>query len=841
MERVLLAWVAWVLEWRRTVLGLMLVATVVAGWQASRLQVNSSPYVVDVSHPVRQAQAYAGTRFSAMGEQALVVLESPGGNVFTADTVHRVAALTRAFEQLSLGVGDDEGWVRSLCQSPGYDSICTSGLANGLGADDRTWLPLLSARLAQDGRPDDVARLDDLRLRLFPVIKVRSLTTVEDLYAENQDMFMAEPLVANVDASADELAALKQRALDNPLYRGLLLAPDARATSIQVELAITGDDTINMRKAYAAIEAAIAQHPGPEAVYLGGVPVINTEIARVMDEDNRTFLPLVIVMICLMLYLSFRRWQGLVLPLAVAVITLVWTLGIMAALGIRQNVVTTMLPIFIMAISVSDAIHYLSNYYGALAGRTADKAVMSAFRDLALPLFMTSVTTMIGFLSLAWTDIVSVREFGLLVALGVLLAFVVTLLLFPAVLPAWRAAAVPVRESRPSSAGLVAVRQPRRVLATAGALLVLMLAGMLALQVDNHSSAGFSEDSRFRQDDAAINRLLGGTFPVNLLLTSSEDDLLSSPETLQAIEHIQARLATHASVGYSVSPADFLKRIHQVLRSEPAALPQPLTRDIVAQYYFLYENSNGQDLRTVLDETGRHARIAVLFHTDRASEFRRVIDDVTTYAATVLPAGVKMQATGYGAEIVVATDAVVVGQVTSIALSIVLIGLVMIVLYRSLWLGLLALVPLVFTLVANFALMAATGTVLDIGTALIAGITFGIGIDYAIHFLSALRRHLSLLGGTREVLMTALQQALSEMTRPVLINSVALAGGFILLALSGFAPIRQTGYFVALTMILASASVLLILPALVAVFKPSALFVNESAGPASLETSLENN
>lgn len=821
MERILLTWIQAVITWRRQVVAALIVLTVLAAWQASHLEINSSPYVVDISHPVRQAQAVAGKQFSAMGEQAMVVLERSEGDVFNPGTIARIDALTRAFARLSLGDPSDVAWVTSVCAQPGNAEVCAEGLRNGLGRDDRTWLKALHETLAKAGRDRDVRHLDDLMVRLFPVVKVRSLTTVEDLYIANQDTFMTEPLIADIHVSAPELAVLRERALQNQLYRGLLLSEDAHATTIQVELSITGDDTANMLRVYQAINRVIATTPGAEKVYVGGVPVINSEIAQVMDSDNKTFLPFVVLIICGMLYISFRQLQGMVLPLLVAIITLLWTLGIMSALGIRQNIVTTMLPIFIMAISVSDAIHYLSNYYLAARHQMREVAVMSAFKELILALLMTSLTTIAGFLSLAYTDIISVREFGLLVALGVFIAFVVTLLLFPSVLPMLPVRDYPVAKDSGFARWMhLPVRRPRAVLLGAGLLACGLIVLAMSLRVDNHSSAGFGEDSRFRHDDAAINRVMGGTFPVNFLLASTDENAFRRPDTLQAIERIQERLKRFESVGYSVSPVDFVKRIHQVLRNEPAALPSPLTSDVISQYYFLYENSNGQDLHTVLDESGRRARLAVLFHTDQASEFKRVIEEILSFAKAELPRDISITAAGYGAEIVVATDSVVNGQVSSIAISAILIAVMLTVMYRSVVVGLMAMVPLVFTLLANFAAMAASHTPLDIGTALIAGIAFGIGIDYAIHFISALKRHRQQFHSSRDGLENALSRTLDEISRPVLVNSIALAMGFILLALSDFAPIRQTGYFVAMTMVLSALSVLVILPALILVLRP---------------------
>ena len=157
---------------------------------------------------------------------------------------------------------------------------------------------------------------------------------------------------------------------------------------------------------------------------------------------------------------------------------------------------------------------------------------------------------------------------------------------------------------------------------------------------------------------------------------------------------------------------------------------------MLAQYYLLYENANGQDLFDVVDRRFSNGRILTVLHSDRSSEVGAVIERVMNEARTVLPAGVSIRAAGYGEILVSTTDAVVGGQIQSLLLAVVLIALLVVAILRSLRLGLLALLPLLFTLVGVFTLMALTGTALDIGTSIIAAISFGIGIDYAIHTIA---------------------------------------------------------------------------------------------------------
>lgn len=808
------------------------ILTLLFGLAASKIGINASPYVVDISHPTRQHHEALKQTFTNAGEQVMIVLLFPD-TVFTAERLKKVDDLTQAIEQVSLLTGQDEAFLAGLAQDPLHGGTVTSILQNGVAQSDLGALRLLRQALfaSSDHR---IEMLDQLLLRLAPIERVRSLTTVEDL-AEVNDELLAERLVERLPVSLEDAQSLQEKTTENPLFQRLLVDMNGKATNVQVEFRITGDDSPNMILAYRAIQTIVEAEGLKEHAYYSGVPVINAEIAGVVDSDNKKFFPVVILVILLVLYLTFRRGRVVLLSLAVAIVTTLWTLGTMALLGVDQNIVTAVLPIFIISISVSDAIHFMTAYLHETKG-THREAIRAVGRELILPMFLTSVTTVFGFLSLAYSNLVFITEFGLSVALSVVYAFLVTITLLPAC-SVWMRRYAPGQENQRLPAFFVrlsrdAARRPGLWCAVILVLAVASIAVASHLRVDNHSSDAFAEDSPLRHDADIITQHLGGIYPVNFWFSSKEERGLLDPRAIEAMEAITTKLLSYSQVGRVISPNDFIKRINQVITGADYALPTPLSQDVVAQLLFLYENSNGQELRDVMDGNYENGRLVALFKTDRASDFRDVIEEVRQLAGKTLPPGVTLTITGYGAEIVVATEEVVYGQIYSTIIACVLIFLLLSFYYRSWLVAALGMIPLFLTIAMIFSSMALTGVYLDIGTALIIGITFGIGIDYTIHFVSFLKLNL----GKGHDWEEAIAATLAVVSRPITSNSIALSLGFLVLALSSFKPLQQLGYFVSGSMLLCATISLVILPLVFGYLKPAALAPDASQEQKNDET-----
>lgn len=818
------ALLSWMLHRPWSMLALLLLITALAVVAMGRLEINSTPYMIDKSHPSRVADADTKRLFSNTGEQAFVALENPQGNVFNLQSLALVAELTRAFQAIELVQPSDSDKLRALAADAQLQAQVAAILEDGLTPADQPRLAELKQRLQQTGELSHTreAWLDSLQTRLQPIRKVRSLVTLENLLTID-DALDVHPLMPRVPADQAGLDALRAEVMANPLFIDSLVSPDGSATSIQVEFNIAQDDSPAMLQAYQAIVAITDQVQSEDRIYLSGPPMIAAQTASNMEQDNQKLLPAVLLVIVLVLLISFGRLQGVLAPLLIAVFSLIWTLGLMAACGVKQNIISSIMPVFIISIAVCDAIHFLADYYRHLPANPDRQAridtALAVLRQLFWPMFVTSMTTLVGFFALAWTDVTFIREFGVFTGFGIFFAWLISIVFLPAIVILWKA-------EPPRRGLLVSTRLDRLVAALGGfarygkRLALGMLAAILLcswyvlenLSVDNQVIGYFEPDSRIRLDDAAINAKFGGTTPISLTLESDRVDAFKDPLVIEAVAKLQDHLRQQELVGFTYSAADFIKRLHQVTQDEFSAaqyrLPDDISAPLLAQYYLLYENANGRDLFDVVDRRFQSGRVLATLHTDRSSEVGAVMRDALAYAREVLPAGITLRASGYGEVLVATTDAVVWGQVSSILSSLVLIALMVMLMFRSLRLGVVALLPLLFTLIGIGTLMALTRTDLDIGTSIIAAISMGIGIDYAIHVIAAMRRS----RGSTELVT---QEALLHCGKPILINTLALGLGFLVLCLSGYQSLVNLGIFISLTMLLAALFALLVLPVFV--------------------------
>ncbi|MEE1950916.1 MMPL family transporter [Pseudomonas alcaligenes] len=818
------ALLSWMLHRPWLMLAILLLITAAAVVALGRLEINSTPYMIDKNHPSRMADADNKRLFSNTGEQAFVALENPQGNIFNPGSLQRVAELTRAFQAIDMVLPGDSDKLRTLAEDPRLQADVEAILEGGLTPADQPRLAALKQRLAEAGELSHTqeAWLDSLHTRLVPIRKVRSLVTIENLLTIDEALDV-HPLMPQVPTDPAGLAALRAEAMGNPLFLDSLVSRDGSATTIQVEFNIAQDDSPAMLQVYQAIVDITDKVQGDDRIYLSGPPMIAAQTASNMEKDNQTLLPAVLLVILLVLFVSFGRVQGVVAPLLIAIFSLIWTLGLMAACGVKQNIITSIMPVFIISIAVCDAIHFLADYYRNLPPNPDRQAridtAFAVMQQLFWPMFVTCMTTLVGFFSLIWTDVTFIREFGIFTGFGIFFAWLITIVFLPAIVILWKA-------EPPRHGLLVSDRLDRMIAALGhfarygrrlafGMLVAIVLCSWYVVEnltIDNQVIGYFEQDSRIRQDDAAINAKFGGTTPISIMIESDRADAFKDPAVIQGVARLQEHLRQQQLVGFTYSPADFVKRLHQVTQDTFAAeqyrLPDDISASLLAQYYLLYENANGRDLFDVVDRRFQSGRVLAILHTDRSSEVGALMRGALDYAREVLPAGMSVRVSGYGEVLVATTDAVVWGQVNSILSSPALIVLMVMAMFHSIRLGFVALLPLLFTLVGISALMALSGTDLDIGTSIIAAISFGIGIDYAIHVIAAMRHS---PGSAQQ----ATQYALRHTGKPILINTLALGLGFLVLCLSGYQSLVNLGIFISLTMLFSALFALLVLPVFV--------------------------
>ena len=826
----------------------------------SQVKTNTSPFFLEKTHPSRASHLAHEQVFARASYSTYVLLETKNQQSIYHNTVVQELELLQAeLEKISLfELIPADNIAEKYDLSPTQQAQLLTP-ENALGLYN-TLLQLTEPGangLENKGIKSRAQLNNDFGQYLFPIKSVKSLINTDNIYDFDDELIIEPSFVERDVWSAQDIANISE----NPLLRGALFSEDERGLIIQVEFRIDGEDAALSRALtddiYMTVEEQLANSQIFEHAYYAGGPIIDNALSEVMERDNARYFPLVIVFVVLTLTLFYRSPRCALYGLTIAVTSILATLALMPVFGVTMNIVTTILPVFIITISVTDAIHVMSDVVNdgankeGIANLSRDRhsntqVVQHSIKKLFRPMLLTSVTTAIGFISISFTEIPNVRGLGIMVAVSVVIAFVLSVTLLPAILVRWP----PLKKSTYSKQSIsktipysqrlnqwFSVFASRRIIPAIGLLIVTALitgTGIPKLTVDQASIEAFDESSRIRQHNLKFVESGTGSVMLNVWLKSTENDAILQAEVLKTAQRIQDAVEQHPFVVDSTSLVDSLERMHVVLEGESAEALDLNSSDRIRQYLFLLEGGAERDLESIVTVGDyQQTRILISLEQDNSAAISEVIDIVRTELADSLPDNVSADFAGYAWMVYATAQEVLDAQVASLISSLIAIFIVFAVVFRSVATALVGLTPLIATLSVIFGTMGHLGFSLDIGSTLFSGIAFGIGIDYAIHLIEALRR--SKASNNR---IEVIQNALSQVTLPISISALVLSTGFSLLMLSGFKSLASLGLLIMTAMLVSAAFTLIILPQILR-YCPKSVF--ESITRNKLECSAQAN
>lgn len=485
---------------------------------------------------------------------------------------------------------------------------------------------------------DLVARLTDTYRDVDGVSDVISLTNVVDFRATDWGLEV-RPLVdpSDIPTDPDSLSALRRYVLGEARFRGTLVAEDGTATAILVRFAGGEDPKINQfetaRRVRDATESAAppADRPESVSVYFGGMPFLVFNMTLLITENLRYLVPLILLVLVVILLVGFRHWAGVIFPLVVVGVSTVWIVGIMGLAGLEFDLLTGVMPVVLIALGSADAIHLLKRYFERRReGDSAPSAAHRAFRDMGTPIFLTTVTTMAGFASLQISDFTVIRQFGLLTALGVFVAFVVTLGLLPALLSYGRVR-VQARERTPHVLLLDRlshwVYRHRPVVVLSGAILaVVSIAAIPLIVKDVDWSRCLARGSDPYHAEMLLREKFGGSLPVQIRVQGD----LKDPAVLTMMRRVEQKIATIPQVNEPLSMARLLAEMNEVLNGRQAV---PETRQGAANLRLLVEGEEVVD--QMVARGNRDGLITGRLATWRTGPLVAAVDSIDAFLSTL--------------------------------------------------------------------------------------------------------------------------------------------------------------------------------------------------------------
>jgi uncharacterized protein len=684
-----------------------------------------------------------------------------------------------------------------------------------------------------------VQRLSDALERLDHVTRVESLTTVRNIRGEG-DTLTTEPLVDRaIPEEPTTLARIRRDALSNRVLVGSLVSASARTTAIAVVAMPQAGDRQFDRRLAARVETLIAAEATPAlTIYQFGGPFINATLADDIRRDIRTLIPLSVVVLFLFLLLQFRVIQGLVIPLTTGLISLIWTLGLMAVLGLPLSILTVMVPPILIVIGSAEDVHLLTEYHRLLqegAGKLV--AIQSALRRGAWPVVITTATTVVGFGSVATSTIPAQVHFGYASALGLTANFVVTMIVLPLLLlvfPIPRRLQVPAPSASmnvlPSVIdwlGRFNLRHRVPIAVVSGLLVAASLVGWWNIRVNTDQLDFYPTGAPLRLRAEDLQRSLTGFGAFHIVVDSGQESGITDPALLRAIVGLQDFLGGMAEIDRTVGVTDYLRTMHREMNGgDPAFETIPQTREQVAQYLLFME---GPELARYVDFTASAASLIVRHHITGTWELSELLKRLEAHVAAHVPAGASVQFTGRAVLLRNAADALAVNELVSLSTTFVMIGVIHSLFFMSLRVGLLSLIPNIVPVLLIYGLMGLLGIPLDLATAMIATLAIGIAVDDTVHHVVTYRRELRAHRDRR----MAMFQTLHKQARPILYVSLALAAGFFVFGFSRFAPVIHFGLLSGVVMLIALVGELVLTPIVMYTTTPLSAAGRRAPGPVS--------
>lgn len=654
------------------------------------------------------------------------------------------------------------------------------------------------------------------------------------------DTLLVRQIMETAPTTDADVAEVKRRLHANPLYVGTLASADGSAAAIIANFNLSPEMPGQPDVQYKLEPILEEENDGTFDFYFGGPVALNAGLAQITERTFVLF-PFAILMIGLLHYEAFRTWQGMLLPVVTAILGVVWSLGLMGWLRMPLDPFNTTTPILILAVGAGHAVQILKRYYEEYERyRDGRVAVRVAVSKVGPVMITAGVIAALSFFSLIAFRTATIRNFGLLAGVGILSVIIIELTLIPAVRSMLRAprAREIEREARSGRllehglrrlASLVAAR-PGVVIATT--VLLIIVAGLAATQlhIDTTFKRQFSHNHPVRIADDLLSQTFSGTSTLVFLIEAPREGALHDPGALRAIDDLQRFVEQDAAVGKTISIVDFLKQMHRGLNGGDEALAVvPPTADLVSQYLFLYSMSGGpEDLNSQIDFDHRRAAVRVFLRNDSTQYGERLLARVRDHVATTFPPDFTVRYSGTVASNAALTEVMVSGKTHNMmqiaAIIVIVSGLVL----RSVVGGLLVATPLAVAVLVNFGVMGLFGIPLDVITSPIAAMAVGIGSDYAVYFLFRLREELAV----SRTPALALTSTMLTSGKALVYVSSAIAGGYLILCVSGFVFHIELGVLVALSMVVSSLAAITLLPALALLTRPTFLFPR-SAEPTS--------
>ena len=647
------------------------------------------------------------------------------------------------------------------------------------------------------------------------------------------DRIISPTTIKNISLSG--LAPVQKRLLhiDDPsLYKddsiaiystpeliGSFFPKDAKSISIFIK---TKDNLSKVKSDSLArnIEKAFNKYHFDEVHFVGRI-VAQDVYLKNLEKEFVYFLAISFVLVILFLWVSFRSLYGIVVPMTIVIVSIFWTLGIMAMMNQSLDIMTCMLPTMIFIAGMSDVVHFFSKYFEEVGkGTEKQKIYPLILKEVGFPTFLTLITTVVGFISLLFSSIKPIKDFGLYTSVGIIIAFCLSYTLLPALLYFFTPKKlVAVHDHNNKTYNVMRnvlfwiFRNQKTIIVTTCLLLVLSAIGVYKIKVNNILLEDLSDGVKIKQDFVFFDKHYSGVRPLELAITiKNKDKTVWDYDVMQQLNSVDDYLKKEYHAGFMYSPAMLAKNINKALNDQTSGEGKfPSAEEYEDVKKQLKDNKKNKDLKRIITIDGKYARISgkmcdvgSYIVKEQNIHFEEFIK------SHINSNDIEIKLTGAAHLMDRNNEYMVTNMAQGFLFSIIVIIILTYFLHKSWRMVLVFILPNLIPLIIIAGIMGFAGIELKAATSLVFSIAFGVATDDTIHFISRLKIEL----GYGKSLIYAFKRTYFETGKPILLTTFILMGGFVSLMVSDFQSTFYFGFLICITIVIAVIADLFLLPVL---------------------------
>lgn len=674
--------------------------------------------------------------------------------------------------------------------------------------------------------------------------RVDSLSNFQHSYAEGDELIV-EDLIANADSlSVAQLQQIEKISRSDPRLVNYLIGRDKPITGINITISLPGENRIQEVQEIVDFANALEQqferdYPQME-LRQAGLVVMNSYFSSVAQDDTSLVMPILFGCVFFGLWFFLRSLFASLATMLIIVLSIVSAMGIALWSGIVLTPPSMASPLMVLTLAVAHCVHILVSYLTDMAqskegGNKKAQSIAESMRINFSPIAITSVTTLLGFLSLNYSDSPPFRDQGNIVAIGVIMSWFYSVFTLPAliqVLPVSGRKATTATGRRMEAFADFVIRRRRPMTWIMIMVVAVVCSFILNNRLDDTYAHYFDETVEFRLNADYTDQNLTGIFPVNYSIQTGEENGIYSPEVLAFSEKLSDWLREQPEVGYVSTISDTIKKLNQNMHdNDKAYYKLPEQRDLSAQYLLLYEMSlpYGLDLANQININKSATRVFAntrILPTSKVWEFKQRGE---AWLAANTPAGITVEVGAppymFARLGKVNAKSMLIGSGTAL----VMISFILIFALRSIKIGLISLIPNIVPAAMAFGVWGMFNGEVGLSLVMVLGMTMGIVVDDTVHLLSKYLRARRERGMSPE---DSLRYAFSTVGTALWVTSIVLMAGFAFFAFSHFEPNSNMGILTAITIALALVADFLLLPVLILLAdkdKPSAEPIDQAA------------